>query len=264
MASAQPAINSTTGFIPTHAECVALKNTLCADALCLGVDATVGAYVLNDIGVPSMDPGMDPLAAILWAQMAYVVTNVAMADYGGMDQIHPSLNAVYECEARNSGLIWANYLGVWSATQTCRADAACVTAWTNIRTNSIAGAMDLGTKQDDGALWTHIPQIDWYVPDPTNTDAQFCNMAFAAMEEKNAKASYLLSSMTALWFTAERQASILAACDKDMEDFVVGIVTTHVVKSILIFTFVGLAVGSFFTGVGCWCCNRKSKAVNGV
>jgi len=264
MASAQLVINSTTGFIPNITECVTLKNTLCADPLCLGVDTTVGAYVLNDIGAASIDVGMDPNFAPLWSQMAYVVTNVIMADYGGMDQIYPALNAVYECEARNSGLIWANYLGVWSATQTCRDDAACVTAWTNIRTNTIAGTMDLGTKQDDGAIWMHIPAIDWYVPDPSNTDAQFCNMVFAALEEENAKATYILVSMTALWFTAERQASILAFCNKDMEDFVVGVVTTHVVKSILIFTFVGLAVGSFFTGVGCWCCNRKSKAVNGV
>lgn len=263
MASAQ--ITNTTGFVPTHQECIDLKNSLCADALCLGVDVATGEQVLNYIGVTALPSGMSAATGILWAQMGFVVTSMVYTQYGlSMDQIHPSLNAVYECEARLSGLIWANFAGVWSATQTCRADADCVTAWTNIRTNSIDGEIDLGTKQDDGATWMHIAEIDWYVPDPTNTDAQFCNMAFAAMEEKNALASYLLSSMTALLFTAERQASILEACSQDIEDFVVGVVTTHVVKSILIFTFVGLAVGSFFTGVGCWCCNRKSKAVNGV
>lgn len=269
MASAQ--ITNTTGFVPAHAACVTLKNTLCTDALCLTADVAIGGEVLNYLTlttgapVPMLPPGMDGQTAILWAQMAYVTTNVVSAMFNApMDQIHPSLNAVYECEARESGLIWANYLGVWSATQTCRAVPACVTAWTNIRTNSIAGENELGTVQDDGAEWMYIEAIDWYVPQPTNTDKQFCNMAFSAMEEKNALSSYLLSSMTALWFTPEQQASILDTCDQDMEDFIVGIVTTHVVKSIIIFSFVGLAIGSFFTGVGCWCCNRKSKAVNGV
>jgi len=265
MASAQ--ITNSTGFVPTHAECVTLKNTLCTDAFCLMADVAIGGQVLDFITLttgtptPMLPSGMTAGTALLWAQMGYVVTNVVSAGFNTpMDQVHPSLNAVYECEARKSGLVWANYIGAWSATQTCRADTACVTAWTNIRTNSIAGKIELGTVQDDGAKWMQIEAIDWYVPDPTNTNTQFCNMAFATQEEKNAKAAYLLGAMTALWFTPEQQASILDTCEQDITDFVGKIVF----KFMLIFSFVGLACGSLFTGLGCWCCNRKSKAVNGV
>jgi len=269
MATAQ--ITNMTGFVPANQNCTDLKNLLCNDALCLAADVAIGAEVLGYLSmttgayVSQLPSGMTAETGLLWAQFGFAVTSAIATGSGlSLDQIHPSLNAVYECEARSSGLIWANYLGAWSATQTCRADADCVTAWTNIRTNSIDGEAELGTRQDDSAVWFYIQSINWYIPDPSNTDAQFCNMAFAAMEEKNAKASYLLSSMTALWFTPERQADILEFCSQDIEDFIVGVVTTHVVKSILIFSFVGLAIGSFFTGVGCWCCNRKSKAVNGV
>jgi len=261
MASAQ-ITNSTTGFLPTHQACIDLKNDMCTSTDCQSIDVAAAAALLDFAGAPELNPAMSATTAALWAQFGFVLTSALTG--GQMDQIHPDLYAVYECEARNSGIIWANAAAPWLATQTCRADPACVTAWTNIRTNSIAGAIDLGTVQDDGAKWMEIAAIGWYVPDPTNTDKQFCNMAFATQEEKNAKAGYLLGAMTALWFTPEQQASILDTCEQDVEDFVVGLVTTHVVKAMLIFSFVGLAVGSLFTGLGCYCCNRKSKSVNGV
>lgn len=256
--------NATNGFIPTTPICAQLKSMLCRDAECQAVDTNTAAQVTGYLGATSLPAGFQTGLGSLWAQMGFVVT------YGGtggaVKSIHPVMNWVYECEAFFTGQSYAEWVGVWKATETCMNDADCVTAWTNIRENSESGNVDAGTVQDKGATWMYIAAADWWVPDSitpgANTEANYCNMAFAAMEEKNAKASYLLSSMTAT-FTPEYAKQIADYCEDDMTAFVVGIVTEHVIKAIVIFSLVGLTAGSLVTGLGCYCCcNRKSKQIS--
>lgn len=253
--------DATNGFVPSVPTCARLKSLLCRDSDCRTVDTTIAYQVMATAGVTSLPAGLTTATGGLWAQMAFVVTYFGTG--GGVNSIHPVMNWVFECEAFYTGQTWADYVGVWKATQTCMNDADCVTAFTNIRTKSESGDVEAGTSQDKGANWMYIAEIDWYVPDAANNvEANYCNMFFAALAEENAKATYLLSSMTALLFTNEYSKSINEYCSSDMEAFVEGIVTTFVTKYIIIFTFVGIFAGALSTGLGCWCCNRRSKSIS--
>jgi len=266
-ALAQPVSNATFGFTPTYTECINIKNQLCStsvDPTCVALDAGIMLTMMNFpgmegfygqmpagfVGVSGVFPPAT-LAATL-AQFAYMVTYNQTG--GVVSQIYPALNAIYECEARNAGLVWSTFADTWSAVQICMEDAACLTAFDNIRVKTLDAPPE--PFEDYTAVWTYIASIDFWMPlAPDNNDNQYCGVLFATLEEENIKAMNALTAWATLNLDGD---NLLTHCNKLLDDWI----EDTMKKVMMMLGLVGggcFFAGSLMFGLGCYCCNRGKK-----
>lgn len=258
---AQSFSNATNGFVPIHAECINIKTSLCSiDALCMTLDAGImnammtypgmegfyGQMPAGMVGVSGLFPAQT-LAATL-AQFAFMVSYAGTG--GNVTQIYPALNAVYECEARNEELIWAQYADTWSAVQICFEDADCLAAFDSIReASSDKPPAPFGKFS---STWTYVPEIDFYMPlTPDNDNDAYCGIVFAALAEENMKAVNALVAWATLNLNGD---DLLGHCNDAVAKYTLGLVA-GLSAGCLVF-------GLLVMGLGCYCCNgRKKEAI---
>jgi hypothetical protein len=255
---AQSVSNATYGFVPIHAECINIKTSLCSiDATCMALDAAIigtmmsfegfegfyGQMPAGMVGVAGVFPPQT-LAATL-AQFAFMVSYNATG--GALTQIYPSLNAVYECEARNEGLVWAQYADTWSAVQICFEDADCLAAFDSIReASSDKPPAPFGKF---GSTWTFIPEIDFWMPLAVDNDNDaYCGIVFAALAEENIKAINGLIAWATLNLNGD---DLLGHCNDAVAKYTLGLVA-GLSAGCLVF-------GLLVMGLGCYCCNGRKK-----
>lgn len=283
-----------TGFVPSDPVCAGMKAALCADADCMTLDVGIMQVILQmpmlggsgDYLCPlagtcasgSFAPAFamtDETSADVLATFAFAVSVYATAQTAALTQIHPALNAVYECEARAVGLVWADHVGTWTIAQSCMNDAACMTALTNIRTVSsnkdeMSGFMNKKTP----AVWDEfaidgISLLPFWLPNQKghvfcnsagtgglfcnghegNDNDQLCNVIFAAMVEENVLAMTWIATAAGLMFNSPNE--ILADCNSRM---------TGQMSMLLGLIGSGAAVGGvLLTAITCCCIKRSSK-----
>jgi hypothetical protein len=180
-------------------------------------------------------------------------------------------NAILECEARNAGLVWADYSSSFGTIASCMADLDCAAAFTTI----VATSSATPPEPFDGnpATWTTahpmLAHTGLPIPDPTNTIDAYCGILFTALDVENIKANdfialyatQLLPLLTnpALGGPGEITGDeVLVHCNNKVDEHIDDI-TQKVFVAIL-----GTAFGSFFGGViiaslACCCYNRRSK-----
>lgn len=258
---AQSVSNATYGFVPVHAECINIKTSLCSgDPNCVALDAGIIGFLMSDpamagfagqlppgmVGVPGVFP--PETLALNLAQVAFMVSYNQTG--GSVTQIYPSLNAVYECEARNEGLIWAEYADTWSAVQVCMEDTACLDAFDSIReASSDKPPAPFGKFS---ATWTYVPYIDFWMPLAVDNDNDaYCGIVFAALAEENIKAINGLIAWATLNLNGD---DLLGHCNDAVAKYTLGLVA-GLSAGCLVF-------GLLVMGLGCYCCNgRKKEAI---
>lgn len=308
IASAQQLMTYQTGFVPSDPYCLSLKNSLCysdptapVDPNCLAFDLAIMGAVLQmpafggsgdytcthpllvavlggtPCDVSSYGPAFvldQDLAGIL-AFMAFATTvSGTAATSTPLTQIYPTLNTIYECEARALGLVWANYHAIWDVTQVCMNDADCIAALDSIReVTSSKDNMLPGMNKKAEANWDYVPFIDMYLPlqsgnqlcsfqatgmfcadhDGNNDDA-LCNIVFAALAEENAMAMTWITTATATMF--DDPDEIVAHCN---------VVMAKNIGMLVGLTVSGAAVGGILlTAITCCCMNRRRNKEEGI
>jgi len=257
------------GYTPADASCVTMKSVLCADATCqqldIGIANTVLAALGDATGSPTPLPGIDSgmqiasmnnfLVAPVWAAVGFMVTYNGTG--GALTRIHPALEAVYKCDVEALGLVWPDYSNAWAALDACMNDAACMSAYDNIRKD----ATDKPTIKKSAPQYEPVAELNGLrVPWPVDNDNDaYCNIVFAALAEGNAKVLMFILSFATAYIPYDPEApmnpdAIVAHCQDKMNGMVVAlgaIVGTS--------CFVG---GLLFACFGCWCYNHHRANKN--
>jgi len=291
---------SATGFVTSDATCDFIKQSLCwsdpaapVDADCMNMDFAIMQVLLQmpmlggsgDYLCPttqtcadgSYGPAfvLDATTAPLLAFFSFAVSVMATAQLPTpLTQIHPTLNSIYECEARAAGLVWADYAGTWTLAQSCMNDADCMTALTNIRTvSSNKDEMNPGMNKKAEALWDEVSFIGMWLPlqkdhalcdysqtglfcngHEGNDDDQLCNVIFAALAEENVMALTWIATATALMFNDPDE--IIAHCNDTM---------AKGIAMLLGLTISGAAIGGILlTAITCCCINKSSSKQDAI
>lgn len=276
-AFAQTFSTPATGFVPANTECLALP----CDAECIGIgyNTTIGLLtqlqalgVITDLslGIPS---GITEDTAAYWAALGYIVsTQHTQRQTTGMKfEINPKLNAIFECEARNANLVWADYTTSLATIQSCMMDTACQTAFSLIVTKSATSPPE--PFDSAPATWTSthpmLSHLGVPIPATDNSIDAYCGILFTALEVENIRAinfialyaTELLPLLTSVALGGPGAITgdeVLVHCNNKVDEHIDDI-TQKVFVAIL-----GTAFGSFFGGViiaslACCCYNKRSK-----
>merc|ERR1719228_2790777 len=195
----------------------------------------------------------------LWATMAFWVSfNGTYGKPGMLMQIHPTLRAVYECDARAAGLVWADYELLWMSAQSLLTDTnnAAFLAFEAIR----VAATDSPKIKDAGATYSPNAYLNGFMtPLPANNDMDaYCNIVFAALEEENMKALSFIVNYATYDPSMPSGNALLAHCNEKMEELVMKAVIPLVA---------GVGAGCLVAGlamacIGCWCYNKNNANKN--
>jgi len=267
-AFAQSVSDTTNGFAPIYAECIALP----CDTMCQTTSLYSAQSLLTQLGITQYPGGVDETMAPMWAAIAYITSTTITLNAGDMlMEINPKFNNILECEARNAGLVWADYSTSFGTIATCLADIECATAFSLIVTKSATAPPE--PFDNSPADWTTehtlLAHLGIPIPDPTNTEDALCGVLFTALEVENIKAinfialfaTELLPLLTDPLLGGPGVITgdeVLVNCNNKVDEHIDDI-TQKVFVAIL-----GTAFGSFFGGViiaslACCCYNRRSK-----
>lgn len=250
---------ATGGYNASWPACRQLKDDICTGT-CAAIDVAVAKQVLAAAGQTMLPNGMTTATGPLFAMFGFMVTsNMTFVPPAtpGLPAIWPALNAVYECDndmAKGDTVGWNHYAAPWANVGNCFADGmsptgvpqGCLAAMGRIQTKAVADGVPYTSWQLLGG--NSLPQLN-----PQLTTKQACDLFFIAMEDENAKAIAVLSSIVAVGMTGGD--AIITACNKQLKDEI----KKQVMMLLMIVGAVALVVGAIFASLGCCCFNRMSK-----
>merc|ERR1719228_3224571 len=165
--------------------------------------------------------GMTAQTGALWGAVGFMASfNATYGTAGMLMQIHPTLRAVYECDARAAGLVWADYELLWMSAQSLLTDTnnAAYIAFEAIR----VAATDSPKIKDAGATYKPNAYLNGFMtPLPADNDMDaYCNIVFAALEEENMKTLSFIVNYATYGADMPNGNALLAHCNEKMEELV--------------------------------------------
>lgn len=250
------------GYYAKHAACRQLKTDKCTGT-CAAIDLAVATQVLTAAGQTALPAGMTTTTGPLFAMFGFMVTsNMTFVPPAtpGLPAIWPALNAVYECDndmAKGDTVGWNHFAAPWANVGNCFADGmsatgapqGCLAAMGRIEAKAVPDGVPYTSWQLLGG--NSLPQLN-----PQLTNKQACDLFFIALEDENAKAIAVLSSIVAVGMVGGD--AIIASCNKQMKDEIGKLFMTWMI----IIGAVALVLGAIFASLGCCClvgCPRMSK-----
>lgn len=178
---------------------------------------------LADAGVDASVITGVPMTAVA---QAYALCALAInAGYlGGMDMLYPE-SALYQCECDNmpEGCDWQEASQIAVSSSVCMQDTACVTAWNDIKTETMK----------EGVTWGQgAPGLDF--PDSANGNPEYCTILQTSMTEANVKAMALGMSLFATGMAPGAGDAAVDECN----DIIMETITAEVGKMVMMFALI--------------------------